>query len=348
MTLKNDTLRYLRELAKKHLGRGHQRLKTREEILQALRKFLPAIPGLEPEEPRAQVIDFEKERNATVSPPAPEIRLEPEAAPAPEHRPAEPVVEGFFVARVQGEDEARRHHLTAAQVPPPLETGQSPQWLEHLADIPWSYGDDRLVLLCRDPLAAHAYWDVSAAAREEAFDGLRDPRAVLKVFDSGHEIRAVDVALESRSWYLTALAPGRRIHVELHAVGADGQSRRIGPASNEVTLPPDDISADTTVRFMRVDWDAPLNRLKDHLRTGRISLQTLEESPEPLELVYRRWVPLPTSGSWMLVLSKDLLPRAHWVDQPLLGFPSGSSSFALLGHSGWLSSRGPIREGSGS
>ena len=35
------TVRYLRELARKHLGRGHTKLKTKAELLAALKPWLP-------------------------------------------------------------------------------------------------------------------------------------------------------------------------------------------------------------------------------------------------------------------------------------------------------------------
>ncbi len=41
--LKSVTVEYLRELARKHLGRGHSKLKTKEELLGALVKLVPGL-----------------------------------------------------------------------------------------------------------------------------------------------------------------------------------------------------------------------------------------------------------------------------------------------------------------
>ena len=44
--IKSMTVRYLRDLARKHLGRGHSKLKTKEELLAALAEHVPAIARL--------------------------------------------------------------------------------------------------------------------------------------------------------------------------------------------------------------------------------------------------------------------------------------------------------------
>ena len=40
---KSVTVEYLRELARKHLGRGHSKLKTRKDLLAALRQRVPGL-----------------------------------------------------------------------------------------------------------------------------------------------------------------------------------------------------------------------------------------------------------------------------------------------------------------
>src|SRR5919197_1215101 len=97
--------------------------------------------------------------------------------------------------------------------------------------------------------------------------------------------------------------------MELHAVGSDGTSRRIVPASNDVVLPPDEGSADATVRMMRVPWEIPPNRLRDSLRAGDVTVHAPPQPPEPLEIMHSRWVPMPNSGSWQLQTWIERVPR---------------------------------------
>ncbi|MGA9525914.1 MAG: DUF4912 domain-containing protein [Myxococcaceae bacterium] len=373
MTLKNLTVRLLKDLARKHLGRERGTLETDGEPPQAARHMAPGSDGdprsREPGASRPDQTETGEESERFDEEPAEERPAHTVAAVQPPSEPAraEPLVEGFFVARVQGEDEARRHHLTEGQVPPPLETGAHPYWIEHLPDIPRVYGDDRVVLLARDPVTAHLYWDISEQTLQASFEGLRDPRVVLRVFEFGHEVRALDVSLESLSWFVNDLTPGRTYRMELHAVSSDHISRRIAASSNPVTLPPDDVSPDTTVRFMRVDWDAPLNRMKDLLLNGRAQVRAPEEAPDYLEIVRRRWAPLPTSGSWQLLESVERIARPREKgeappEETRLEFGTwtigGSSSFTMLGSSAWWSSptsswsftgasRAPVKGGEG-
>ncbi|WP_309897270.1 DUF4912 domain-containing protein [Archangium sp.] len=361
--LKSVTVEYLRELARKHLGRGHSKLKTKEELLGALAKLVPGLgkraggeepkaaepkageskvakkakaeepvgraraaskkvretvqqvrekvrgsrkaPGAisaasrteKPEDPPkppaaparplpgdddektpvrippqpAEVVTFPPKRKSgrfsddpdneptlTAPPdvPEPAMPVDPVAPPAPAHveqHAAEPLVEGFFVARVAGEQEVWRHHLTESQGPRPREALGSPDYHENLGELPLDYENDTVLLLPRDPFTLFLLWDFSPAARERALDGLKSPRAVLRVYDDSDVlVRVIDVALESRSYYIHGLPPGHPYRVEVHFVGDDGRSRRIGHSSNRVFLPPMGPSSDTSVRFLRM------------------------------------------------------------------------------------------------
>ncbi len=288
--LKSVTVQYLRELARKHLGRGHSKLKTKKELLTALVQRVPGLAklaGLEepektvtPKPPARKLPEVDEERtpvhpipqpaevvtfpprprrertepqeeptlSAPVEPPVP--TPEPPTPPPVQHA-AEPLMEGFFVARVAGEQELWRHHLTESQGRQPREALGSPDYDERLGELPLGYEDDAVLLLPRDPHTLFLLWDFSRIARERALDGLESPRAVLRVYEGDALVRVVDFALESRSFYLHGLTAGRPYRVEAHFVGQDGRSRRIGN-SNRVVLPPAGPSEDTSVRFLRM------------------------------------------------------------------------------------------------
>jgi hypothetical protein len=389
-SLKNLSIRRLRALARKHLGPGASPLQTKEQLLAALKRFVPAIvrggpkkvvkrtlgkaskqpaPPDAPMEPRAvesatepALRREEREHREEAQPGGSPLKsgmVIEASAPTPRPRadvtrpsdtgmifgrvyadeglatagrsngngrrpgrpiPAEPLVEGFFVARVAGEQEARRHHLTEDQVRPPAEHGVGLRYEEQLPEIPWEYQDDRVVLMARDPSTLFAYWDFHPETRRAAFEGLEQPRAVMRVLENGHEVRVLDLALESRSFYVHGLRAGRPYRVELHAVGRDGVSRRIGPASNDMTLPSDDVSSNTSVRYLRVPWGVPLNRLRESLDAGEVESRDVPEPPEPLAIMHSRWVPLPNSGSWQLERWIERVPG----QAPGSGAPAGS------------------------
>lgn len=170
--------------------------------------------------------------------------------------PAEPLLEGFFVARMVGESELRRHHLTEDQAPRAVvspATGTE----ENLGELPVDYGNDLVMALARDPHTLFVAWDFSPSARARAVEGLDSPRAVLRVYEGDKLVRVEEFAIESRSFYIHGLPPGRPYRVEAHLVGRDGRSRRIGYSSHPVTLPQTGLSQDTLVRFMRMPPPPP-------------------------------------------------------------------------------------------
>jgi hypothetical protein len=398
--LKSVTVEYLRELARKHLGRGHSRLKTKKDLLDALVRLVPGLAKLageegpktaqeggkaerssgksvkkqvqekverarekvketrekvkgarkvpaavsaasrtkKPEEqpvapperalpleedeektpvhptPRpAEVVNFPPKPKPAASrtssdeeptltmPPAP---AEPPAPPPPAHvephvhveqHAAEPMVEGFFVARIAGEQEAFRHHLTEAQRRQPVEALGSPDHDERLGALR-EYGDDTALLMPRDPHTLFLCWDFSAEARRRALDGLESPRAVLRVYDDSDVlVRVIDVALESRSYYIHGLPPGRPYRVEAHFVSASGRSRRIGHSSNRVFLPPAGPSADTSVRFLRMP---PVAIPKTSVEKVAATAPTRTADVEEREYITWRRVALPGSGGF--------------------------------------------------
>src|SRR2546428_429065 len=73
-----------------------------------------------------------------------------------------------------------RVHTPAAAAPQP-EHGHVN---EGLGELPWAYGDARLVGLVRDPTTLFIYWDFSQLQIEQAFAGLGSARAVIKLWNA--------------------------------------------------------------------------------------------------------------------------------------------------------------------
>jgi uncharacterized protein len=188
-----------------------------------------------------------------------------------EGKKAGPDPEGYFVARVRGEDAARAapHPLTesdADEAPDLEEATPSTSTLdEDLGDLPWGYEDDAFVALPRDPRTLYLYWDHSNGAVAHAFGGLDHPRAQLWVFarvgDGWERVRVVEFALEARGYYVHDLDPGRVYRAEIHVVDRQGQDRLVGAPSNETVLPPVGPSPLVDDRFIRIPWSVSLGRL---------------------------------------------------------------------------------------
>jgi hypothetical protein len=288
--VKSLTVRALRELAKKHLGKGYSKFKTKDELLAALKKIVPDL--FKPAAARANVaakaatkaasvVRFGKKPVRAPSKAAKQARVGEKAKePAernqvsdPAQHPAEPLVEGFFVARVAGETEARRHHLVEDHQKAPAEHAGAAGYDEKLGDLPSSYGDDEVLLLPRDPTTVFCLWDFRQETLESAARGLSSPRAVLRVFEGGALVRQVDFAFESKSFYVHGLPPGRTYRVEAYFVGDDGRAHLVGRPSNSVALPPVGPSSDLTLRFLRIPWGLPLSQLKVLLKEGRAEIR---------------------------------------------------------------------------
>jgi uncharacterized protein len=192
-------------------------------------------------------------------------RAEPDAD---EPQAVLPDPEGYFVARVRGEDAVRDapHPMSESVAGFRGEEGSNGhRYEEGLGELPWSYGDDAFVAMARDPRTLFVYWDHANGTRAAALEGLEQPRVQLWVFARRNgdwdRIRTVDLALEARGWYVHDLEPGRVYRAEIHAVDRTGSVRAVGGSSNPVQLPPYGPSPLVDDRFIRVPWTLPLGRL---------------------------------------------------------------------------------------
>lgn len=218
---------------------------------------------------------------------------------------AEPLVEGFFVARMMGERELRRHHLTEEQALHPNVNGDTagPGYEENLGELPLDYGNDLALALARDPHTLFITWDFSPGLLARASEGFEAPRAMLRVFDGDRLVREEEISLESRSFYIHGLMPGRPYRVEAHFTGRDGRSRRIGGSTRPISLPRTGPSPDTSVRFIRVPpppvvatQAAPLpEELEAGPSRGGASPEEPHEEAEEREYILWRRIPLPGS-----------------------------------------------------
>src|SRR3954464_1557272 len=181
----------------------------------------PDVPGPMPATKRSAVVPPAGQQNGH---------------PIDQH-PGEPVLPGIALAPpgIVPESDVRVH--TPAAAAPQRDHGHVN---EGLGELPWAYGDARLVGLVRDPTTLFVYWDFSQQQIEQAFAGLGPARAVLKLWNArsgnGDLARETDVFLESRGWYVRDLPAGAELRAELWAVGERGA--RLIRAARPVRLPP--------------------------------------------------------------------------------------------------------------
>ena len=331
--LKNMTVQNLRNLARKALGPGHSKLKTKAELIEALQAAERKVAGAAEKaatklkqatgravRATAKVVDSVRgKRSAAAGAKAPRDEAErekpepkpkrekpragrpgsraPKAAkvgarePAPSKPAArkpsppptldrEPDPEGYMVARVAGEAVARG-------APRPLTEGAlegvpqrareralpPPAFDEQLGELPRAYEDDALIALPRDPRTLFLYWDHAQDTLRQAWEGLDAAKPQMWIFarepDGGWtRVKILDFALESRSYYIHELEPGRVYRAEIHLVDRQGRDRHVPRSSNEMMLPPVGPSPVVDDRFMRILWSEPLQRLLRGSRAG--------------------------------------------------------------------------------
>jgi hypothetical protein len=332
---KNMTVQALRELARKALGPGHSKLKTKTELIEALQAARKKVVGAAGkaatkvkqatghtakatgrvvENVRERARDASRRRQPDREAPA---RGEKRASAASRATSAagqvardaasvvreaagaaregakrvrdrfrgerEPDPEGYIVARVAGEAAARGapHPMTesaleverAAEADAPGDASSQESYEERLGELPWAYGDDALAALPRDPTTLFFYWDHAPETLRDAYAGLDGARPQLWIFlrePSGDwtKVRSFEFALESRSYYIHDLEPGRVYRAEIHVVDRLGRDRLVPRSSNEMMLPPVGPSPIIDDRFMRIIWSEPLQRLLSDARPG--------------------------------------------------------------------------------
>lgn len=228
---------------------------------------------------------------------------EPQAWESGEGAPtaaAEPRPEGYFVARILGEDSVRQapHALQEEALAPPsdvrLAAPPTSMWDEELGELPASYQDDTFLALPRDPSTLWIFWDFSPRTIEEARYGLEDPRVRLRLFGDERLLREVDLALESRSYYLVELEPGRSYKAELFFVGNNGE-RLIGHPANRMRLPTKGPSPLIDDRFATIPWGMPLHGGLDLFAAGMIGPWLSDAEREALRVASGSGGPLGAS-----------------------------------------------------
>jgi hypothetical protein len=146
--------------------------------------------------------------------------------------------------------------------PTPAYADLKPAPAPKIGNIPWGYGDVRIVGMARDPQWACAYWEISDDAIKTAREKLQDPNAglSLRVYDTTHRdfngLNAHthwDLGIDrgTPAFHFKVGRPGATIHVDVGVRNYHGGFVPIA-RSNAVEMPRDAMSADTRAEFTTV------------------------------------------------------------------------------------------------
>jgi hypothetical protein len=178
-------------------------------------------------------------------------------------------------------------------------------------DLPHRYGQDRLVLMARDPYWLYAYWEISAA-RQEDFKEQYGPEAwhasrpVLRLYDvtgvpefnGGNALSYVDIPVneESDSWHIEVGEPDRAFCVDLGRVLPSGEFVTL-LRSNVAHTPRATLSDRLDEEWM---WIEGVYRTLTRLQTGVSSPLFIAEMRERLGVA-----PLGISSTALLERGND-------------------------------------------
>lgn len=129
-------------------------------------------------------------------------------------------------------------------------------------ELPYGYGEDKIVLQVRDPWWIHAYWEITTFTfdklREQFGDAVFSAKRVLRIYDvsqiifdgtNAHRFFDIEINPHANNWYIDTGSPGRSWCVDLGVVLADSKFITI-VRSNTVHTPPEAPSRITDEEWM--------------------------------------------------------------------------------------------------
>ncbi len=134
-------------------------------------------------------------------------------------------------------------------------------------DLPQNYGDNKIVLMVRDPYWVHCYWEINQSRIEEAraqFGDLWDQtKPILRVYDitnvqfNGENANGsfdIELTGNATNWYINVGAPNRSYCVDIGIVAPDNRFFVLA-RSNPVVTPRDGMSEILDEQWMDIDCE---------------------------------------------------------------------------------------------
>ncbi|MDA8422932.1 MAG: DUF4912 domain-containing protein [Nitrospiraceae bacterium] len=159
------------------------------------------------------------------------------------------------------------------------------------SELPQAYGEDKIVIMMRDPFVAYAYWEATPARieRERSWFGW-DSKLCVRIydvtgvqFDGRNAIGYFDQEIFDRtgSWYFDLGRPSHAFCADLGLLAPEGRFLTLA-RSNYITMPLDTASEVIDEEWMLVDEEFwKLYGYPEGMRAGL-------SSPEMQEMVRRR------------------------------------------------------------
>lgn len=197
---------------------------------------------------------------------APKVAAQPPGR-QPKRR-AEPIRETILVRKSWRAQQAvvqhAKYETKSAAAPKPAKPAAVAPEAE---ELPPAYGENRIILLVRDPYWIHVYWEISRDVLLEAKKTLKndwfDAKSILRVYDvtgidfdgtNANSYFDVDIGGGTDNWYVNTGVPNRTYCVEIGLLSASGRFVMLA-RSNKATTPRDAPSEVADEEWMIPDWE---------------------------------------------------------------------------------------------
>lgn len=119
------------------------------------------------------------------------------------------------------------------------------EFKEKSLELPAGYGDNRVVLMVRDPFCIFTYWETFQSENER----------ILRVYETlNWNHFDIEVTGNTRNWYIKVPLAGKTYCVEIGYIDANGKFIALA-RSNFVTTPPDGPSDIIDEEWMTLEWE---------------------------------------------------------------------------------------------
>jgi len=137
---------------------------------------------------------------------------------------------------------------------------------EDLGELPSHYGTRKLFLAARDPHWLFGYWDLNFDQLADAERSAHDGKVFLQLYlENGDRIQQIHIQPWSREWLFHVAQPNTTFYAEIGTYRHDG-TFEILTRSNRASTPRDDLSPDTSARFVTIPFSIPFAELREMIQ----------------------------------------------------------------------------------
>ncbi len=161
--------------------------------------------------------------------------------------------------------------------PAPAGSDEKPSDLDHLGELPHSYGLDTIFLVAQEPHWLFTYWDIDISRHPGGQSFLR----VLEGEDATAIESEIEVPFETRNWYIPVKVAGACYTVEIGYYR--GGLWNVIARSATIQTPPDQLSASSRFDFATIPLHLSFQKLMDNVRGAVHSGETFTEAVSRLQ-----------------------------------------------------------------